>query len=80
LIVAHSIVPSPRLPITTTAAIVTTPLNSSPTIDRERMDKRYQSIRRTTSNKIGNSSIVDSSNVISSSPSSSDNNNNNNAN
>ncbi|CAF4748366.1 unnamed protein product, partial [Rotaria socialis] len=40
LIVAHSIVPSPRLPITTTAAIVTTPLNSSPTIDRERMDKR----------------------------------------
>ncbi|CAF1234978.1 unnamed protein product [Rotaria magnacalcarata] len=79
-IVSHSIVPCPRLPITKTAAIVTTPLNSSPTIDRERMDKRYQSIRRTTSNNIGNSSIVDSSNIISSSPSSSDNNNNNTAN
>ncbi|CAF3915427.1 unnamed protein product [Rotaria sp. Silwood2] len=60
---------------TTTAAattsIITAPKSSSPTIDRERMDKRYQSIRRTTTN----SSTTDSSNILSP-----DNNNNNNNN
>ncbi|CAF4528584.1 unnamed protein product [Rotaria sp. Silwood1] len=75
-IVSQSIVSTPRLPIAATAVAaaataITTPINSSPTIDRERMDKRYQSIRRTATTTT-NSSTVDSSNILSS-----DNNNNN---
>ena len=42
----------------------TVPVNSSPTIDRERMDKRYQSIRRTATNRSINSSVVDSSSIL----------------
>lgn len=64
-IVSQSIAPTPRLPVATTnnasAAAISTPVNSSPTIDRERMDKRYQSIRRTATNRTTNSSVVDSS-------------------
>jgi hypothetical protein len=77
-IVSQSTVSTPRLPIATTAAAaatITIPVNSSPTIDRERMDKRYQSIRRTATNCTINSSVCDSSNILSSS----DNNNNNNS-
>jgi hypothetical protein len=77
-IVSQSTIPTPRLPIAVTAAAATTttistPSNSSPTIDRERMDKRYQSIRRTATNHPTNSTVVDSSNSILSP----DNNNNN---
>jgi hypothetical protein len=77
-IVSQSTAPTPRLPIATVSATTTTislsaPSNSSPTIDRERMDKRYQSIRRTASNHPTNSSVVDSS----SGTLSPDNNNNN---
>lgn len=68
-IVSQSTVSTPRLPTVTTAAAtvtttVTVPVNSSPTIDRERMDKRYQSIRRTATNRSINSSEVDSSSIL----------------
>ena len=68
-IVSQSTVSTPRLPTIATAAAtvattVTVPVNSSPTIDRERMDKRYQSIRRTATNRSINSSVVDSSSIL----------------
>jgi hypothetical protein len=66
-IVSQSTVTTPRLPIAAAAAAaITIPINSSPTIDRERMDKRYQSIRRTTTNRTTNSSVVDSSSILTS--------------
>jgi hypothetical protein len=71
-IVSQSSVPTPRLPMAAATPTISVPINSSPTIDRERMDKRYQSIRRTTTNRTTNSSVVDSSNILCS-----DNNNNN---
>lgn len=74
-IVSNSmVISSPRLPPNKNISIVPIPINSSPNIDRERMNKRYQSIRRTASNNLGNLTVVDSSNIVSSS----DNNNNNN--
>jgi uncharacterized membrane protein len=82
-IVSQSIASTPRLPMVAAAAAAvvaaaSAPITSSPTIDRERMDKRYQSIRRTATNRTTNSSVVDSSNIPP--PSSSDNNNTNNTN
>ena len=73
MIQSQSTVSTPRLPVatiatttivapvpTTTAASV----SSSPTIDRERMDKRYQSIRRTAATRTTSSSVVDSSSIL----------------
>jgi hypothetical protein len=76
MIVSQSTVSTPRLPIAAAAAAITLPVNSSPTIDRERMDKRYQSIRRTTTNRTTNSSVVDSPNILSSDNNNTTNNNN----
>jgi E3 ubiquitin-protein ligase HECW1 len=69
-IVSQSTVTTPRLPIVAAAVAVASaaaaalPTNSSPTIDRERMDKRYQSIRRTAANRTPSSSVVDSSTIV----------------
>ena len=64
MIVSHSATATTRLPLTT--SIDNNNTNSSPTIDRERMDKRYQSIRRTATNRTTNTSAVDSSSMLSS--------------
>ncbi|CAF0995991.1 unnamed protein product [Adineta steineri] len=72
-IISQLTVSTPRLPLATvavatvpsTTTTLTIPSNSSPTIERERMDKRYQSIRRTTTNRTTSSSVNDSSNILS---------------
>ncbi|CAF1361804.1 unnamed protein product [Adineta ricciae] len=75
---SQSTVSTPRLPVASAVAatnaitIVTpvpattaAPVSSSPTIDRERMDKRYQSIRRTAATRTTSSSVVDTSSILS---------------
>ncbi|UJR33459.1 hypothetical protein I4U23_020904 [Adineta vaga] len=87
-IVSQLNVPISRLPVapvvvaptavaTATASTTTAvPISSSPTIERERMDKRYQSIRRTAANRTTSSSVVDSSIIVSTDTSNLNNTNN----
>jgi len=54
--------PSPVTPLVPTLSIVNLPIAAaSPTIDRERMDKRYQSIRRSVTSRTATASIVEPS-------------------